>query len=287
MGRNKLVQCPGSSCSAINHQYLSKHAKHRTIPHVFIEREASNSAKRILVVGPCISVIKDVNWCIFDLFGLDDLNIYQPRWVVSLFNGVEQILHVVVRLTTSQSHGSLGVHRLDTALRLEMPLDINVTSVCLVQRISVYAKSINVAQRLGDATGAEEMHQGMDSLWVVDVEIPKHAVVGHIGLGMALMAPVHRWELDGVTNEEDWQIIEDEILNTLLGVDFGSPTTDIANGITGTFFPTYSRHPRQKFRLLPLLQELGVCQVSNIVEGLKFAKGAGCLCMDAPTYPGQ
>jgi hypothetical protein len=79
------------------------------------------------------------------------------------------------------------------------------------------------------------------------VEIPKHAIVGHIGSGMALMAPVHGWELDRVTNEKDWQIIEDEILDTLLGVDFGSPATDIANGITRAFFPTYSRHPRQKF----------------------------------------
>lgn len=146
---------------------------------------------------------------------------------------------MVVRLTASQSHGSLRVHRLDTTLGLEVPLDVNIASICLVERISVYAKSINVAQGLGDATGAEEMHQGVDSLWIVHVEIPKHTIIGHIGSGVALMAPVHRWELNGVTDEEDGQIIEDEILNTLLGIDFGRPTADIANGITGTFFPAY------------------------------------------------
>lgn len=82
MGRNKLVQCPGSSCSATSHQCLSTDAKIHTtyinITHVFIQCEASNFAKRILVVGPCIRVIKNVNWCIFDLFGFDDLDVYQP-----------------------------------------------------------------------------------------------------------------------------------------------------------------------------------------------------------------
>jgi hypothetical protein len=123
----------------------------------------------------------------------------------------------------------------------------------------------------------------MDTLRVILVEVPEHGIIWHIGLRMSLVASIHRRKLNGVPDKEDRKIIEDKILNTLLRVELGCPTSDITNCVGRSFFSTDSRDTGQDFGLLSnASEEVRVSYVRNVFKHLKFAKGAGCLCMHAP-----
>ena len=45
------------------------------------------------------------------------------------------------------------------------------------------------------------------------------------------MTSIHTWKLDRIADKEDWQIVEDKVLVTILGIEFHSPSTYITNGI--------------------------------------------------------
>ncbi len=53
------------------------------------------------------------------------------------------------------------------------------------------AIAIDVAKRSWNAALTEQMHQSVDALGVVDMEIPKHAVVWNIRLRVPLVRTVH------------------------------------------------------------------------------------------------
>lgn len=61
----------------------------------------------------------------------------------------------------------------------------------------------------------------MDSLWVIDMIIPKHGIIRNVGPRVSLVAAVHGGELNGVANEEDGEVIEDKVLDAILGVELG------------------------------------------------------------------
>lgn len=105
-----------------------------------------------------------------------------------------------------------------------------------VQGIRVNAIAIDVSERRRDTTRSKQVHQRVNTLRVVLMEIPEHGIIWHIGLRMPLVAPVHGRKLDGVPNKEDWEIIEDKVLDTLLGIEFGCPASDITNCVAGSFF---------------------------------------------------
>lgn len=145
------------------------------------------------------------------------------------------------------------------------------------------AEAIDIPQRSRDAARPKEVHQRVDSLRVVLVEIPKHGIVGHIGLRVPLVAPIHGRELDRISDEEDGQVIEDKILDALLRVELGRPAPDIADRVAGALFATNGRDASQDLGLLPdTREELCIGQIRHIFKHLKLAKGAGGLCVHAP-----
>lgn len=101
-------------------------------------------------------------------------------------------------------------------------------------------KAVDVFDRLGNTSPSKKVHEGVDPLWVVLVKIPKHGIIWDVGSGVSLMAAVHRRKFDGISDEEHRKIVEDEVLNTLLRVKLGCPSSHIANSIARTFFPTNS-----------------------------------------------
>ena len=93
-------------------------------------------------------------------------------------------------------------------------------------------EAVDVSKRGWNASLAEQVHQSMDPLGVIYVKVPKHAVVRNVCLGMTLMRAVHGWKLDGISNEEYWQVVEDKVLDPFLRVKFGRPAANITNRIT-------------------------------------------------------
>lgn len=78
----------------------------------------------------------------------------------------------------------------------------------------------------------------MCSLWMQELEIPK-VVVSRLSLrnlvvGFWLRSVNHIWELYGILNKEDWNVVSNEIPVTFLGVELDGESTNISNGIGGT-----------------------------------------------------
>lgn len=91
-------------------------------------------------------------------------------------------------------------------------------SYSFVQSVSVHTEPIDVPQRRRDAALSKQVHQGMDTLGIVDMVIPKHGVVWNVGPRVPLVATVHGGELDGVADEEDGQVVEDKVLDAVFRV---------------------------------------------------------------------
>jgi hypothetical protein len=123
----------------------------------------------------------------------------------------------------------------------------------------------------------------MDTLRVVLVKVPKHGVVRHIGLRVPLVAAVHGRKLDRIPDEEDGEIIEDKVLDALLGVELCCPAADIADGVTGPLFAADGRDASEKLGFLAdASEEVCVSEVRDVLEDFKLAKGPGSLCVHAP-----
>lgn len=125
----------------------------------------------------------------------------------------------------------------------------------------------------------------MNTLRVVQVKVPKHGVIRNIGLGMSLVTAIHGREFDWVSDEEHGQVVEDKVLDTLFGVEFGSPAANITNGIAGSFLATDSRDSCKQLRLFPdAREEICVGEMGDVFEDFEFAKGSSGLCMYAPGF---
>ena len=121
----------------------------------------------------------------------------------------------------------------------------------------------------------------MDAFGVVDVEVPEHGMVRYIGAGMTFVTPVHGGELDWVSDEEYGEVIEDKVLNTLLGVELGCPAANISNCVTRTLFTPNGRNAREKLSLLANLGEkFGIRKIRDVIRDLEFTECTSGFCVN-------
>jgi hypothetical protein len=99
----------------------------------------------------------------------------------------------------------------------------------------------------------------MDAFWVVNVIVPKHSVVWNVRARMSLVTTVHGRELDGVSDEEDREVIKDKILDAVLGVELCRPASNVTNRVGGPLLTPYCRYTGEELgRLSDTVEELGV-----------------------------
>lgn len=234
---------------------------------------------------------------------MDDLHRHCPRRPITAFNGIEQVLDVIVGLLSSKLQGHISRKRLDPASGFEMPFDVNKTTILvllsatlktsrvlqthlLVQGVGMDTISVDVPQRRGNATLPKKVHKSVDALWVVNVKVPEHARVWDIRPRMPLVAPIHAGELDRIADEEDWKIIENKVLIAFFGVELCGPATDIANCVAGAFLAGNRGDTCQDLRLLPYAgEELGIGKIGDIVSDLELAPGSGGFGVDTSMRP--
>ena len=131
-------------------------------------------AQRILLIRPSVGTVKDVDGSRLDIFRLHYLDVHAPLRVISLFDGIKQVLDVIVGLRACEANSGIGVHGLDAIFGLEVPLYVYVASILkkaimsinqracwdwftygFVQGVGVDAKAIDVPQRRRDTSLAK------------------------------------------------------------------------------------------------------------------------------------
>lgn len=144
-------------------------------------------------------------------------------------------------------------------------------------------KAIDVPKGSWDTTRSKQVHQSVDTLRVILVKVPEHGIIRDVGLGVSLVATVHGRKFDRIPDEEDRKVIEDEILDTLIGIELCCPASNISNCVAGSLFTTDRGDASQNLGFLPNASEkIRIGQIRDILEDFKLAKGTGSLCVHAP-----
>jgi hypothetical protein len=105
----------------------------------------------------------------------------------------------------------------------------------------VHTKSIDVRQRRWDTTRADEMHQSMNPLRVIDMIVPEHIILRHVHPRVPFVTAIHARELNRVSHEEHRQVIEDEVVIAIFSEELGRPSSDISHGVARAFLATDCR----------------------------------------------
>jgi len=102
----------------------------------------------------------------------------------------------------------------------------------------------------------------MNTFLVVDVVIPEHVRVRDVRHRVSLVTAIDTRELDGISDEEDRQTVEDKVLVTFLGKELHGPATNITDSVGSTSFASGRRDTTEKGSLLAFsTEELGIGDV--------------------------
>lgn len=99
---------------------------------------------------------------------------------------------------------------------------------------------MDVTERVRSTTIREQSHNLVDSLLVVVPVIPHGRSILEMSLWVSLLGMDEQWELGWVSDEEDWSVVADEILISLLSVDLDGKSSWISGGIGRSGLSSYS-----------------------------------------------
>lgn len=78
---------------------------------------------------------------------------------------------------------------------------------------------------------AEQNHDLVNTFWILAQIVPKHVWIFKMCLRISFLGVNEMREFSGITDKEDWGVIEYPIEITLLSFDLDSKSTGITSGI--------------------------------------------------------
>lgn len=112
-----------------------------------------------------------------------------------------------------------------------MILDVVNFALLIDPFVGVRAVSVHVSVTIGGSTVREENSDLMKGVWCVSPEVPNHVGVAQVSLRVSLLAVNEVWELNRVLDEEDWSVVSNHIVVTLLSVELDGESSWISDGV--------------------------------------------------------
>lgn len=224
------------------------------------------------LVWPDFSHIEWVPAIRFCVLLFHDLNRNIPRWIVSFFNSVKEILHGRIWVVTGQFRCFMRTEILDTLSGLEMELYVMYFVLVIDQgecmgRVSMH---VTVAPR-GAAVGVESGDL-MDGFRHQRQKVPKHISVFQIGARVPFLCVDQVWEFGWIADEKGWRMNTYHVPIAFFGVEFDSKPAHITEGIRAAHLPSNLRETGEYRGLFAdLVQKLGLAKVSDIMRHLCYA----------------
>lgn len=149
-----------------------------------------------------------------------------------------------------------------------MPFHVYKGTILFAYLISVYSERIDIAKLLDllvrivialarkvsyrswNTSRAEQMHESMYSLLIVDMVVPEHSCVRDISTWVFLVTAVQAGKLYWISYKEDGQVVHHKILITFLGEEFHRPSSYITESVAGSLLATDSGNAEQAGCLL-------------------------------------
>ena len=111
----------------------------------------------------------------------------------------------------------------------------------------------------------------MSGLLVCRQVVPKHGCILEIGLWIALLSVDEKRELSGITDEENWCVIENPVPVAFLGVIFDREPSRVSSCVWGAFLSTDGGKSSDAASLLANTKEhVNGCDIADIVRDLEF-----------------
>jgi len=205
---------------------------------VAVELKLTNVAERNLLDWPDLGGIENVKLELV-LIGLwNQLNVHVPLWESAGVDGSVEILAVEIGVLASKLQSLVPNETVNTEVRSVVELDEVALALGVLQSVGVDTETLHHTVRSWNTTVRLGPHEHVSGLRVEVLEVPEVVVSGlslrNLIVWLWLSCVDDIWELDGVLNEENWDVVSNHVPVTLVGVHLEGETAYITDGISAT-----------------------------------------------------
>jgi hypothetical protein len=185
-------------------------------------------------MGPNFSNIKDIKAVVLGVLFWHGLNIPVPAWIISCCNSIIKIVSSPFRVLETLSGGFSCCEILDSLSGFVVVLDIVNFALIIHPFEGVRRVTIHVAVTIRSTTVTEQDSDLMKSFRGVAPEIESRVRVLEVVNWVAFLGVDEVWELDWILDEENWGVVADHIVITLLSVMLNRESTGITVAVVCT-----------------------------------------------------
>jgi len=147
--------------------------------------------------------------------------------------------------------------------------------------VSVRAIPIHVSIAVRGTTIREEDSDLVKSVSGVCPEVPNHVGIPEVSLRVSLLGVQKVRELNRILNEKHRSVVSNHIVVAFFCVELNGKASGISNAVSRSSLTSDSRESQEeRGSLSDRIQELSLCEFSNIVSHFEVAVGTGSLGVD-------
>ena len=112
-------------------------------------------------------------------------------------------------------------------------------------------------------------------------EVPGHVWILKSRDWASLLGMDEFWELDGISDEEDWSVVSNHVVVSFFSVELDSKSSWISLSISTTSFSTDSRESEENWSLLSDgVEERGLSILGEVVSNFEDTMGSSTFSVD-------
>lgn len=154
---------------------------------VFVERPLAKLTKGVLVMGPDLGEIENAKVGLLGLLGGHGLDVAGPAGVLTLLDGLKEVLLGMVWVLTGHLGGLVVGQVLDALVGQKVDLNVVELALLVDPLVGVARVSVHVAVGSGSAAVTKELHDLVDTLLVETEKVPEHGRILKVGFWAALL----------------------------------------------------------------------------------------------------
>ena len=248
---------------------------------VSIQGHLTNFNKWVVTVWPDLGNIEDIKSIVLGILFWHDLYVPCPRWEVLGGNGVVKIRGGEILILEGHLVEFSSSEVLDTLVSFEMVFDKVDISFIVDPLEGVGTISVHESVTIWGSSVREQDCDLVKSLWGVLPEIEDHVWISQVSGWVSLLGVKEVWELNWVIDEEDWSIVSNHIIISLLGVELDGKASWVSDGISGSSLASDGGESEEEWGLLAnLVKEGSLGEHGHILSNLEDSVGTRSFGMD-------
>ena len=248
---------------------------------ISVQNQLSDWNERVVFMRPDLGDIEDVPLVGGGILLRHDLGKHGPGGGISFLDVVEELSGGEVGINALHLVGLWPGEVLDSGVGLEVPFDVEDLSLLVDPSEGVAAIPVHVTITVRGSSVREENGDLVGTLRGEGEEVPEHVGVLAVGLWVPLLGVDEVWELDWVSDEEDWGVVANHIPVTLLSVELDGEASWVSLSISGALLATNGGEPsNNRSSLSDGVKELGLAVLGDVVGDLEVTMGSGALGVD-------